>query len=486
MDLTDTNRVKRAMEWFKRTVFQDEAVQPRRQEGEEPLPAPIRAARSLAEGTFAYRQSRESLFVMQAKVLANYEDDYVYDEPVLHYYPTYQSLTDPELRGYFSWRTRLRKGDVQKTSLSYAFLYIYELLNQIGVTDPVDGYQKLKNFQSVYGGLDGGILPHLNRWLVDYVIYYGLDPALLADTAQVSFDKALAVLVHIGRHDSREIMEAVNLLVPALTRSRFYREYPEDMDAVVPRVLRQVSAHYDSRCKRTMVEQYFGAYSEFSVTLFEAAVFLDRAGARSCEFHVDEVRTYRCRNGFWWVQMYNCPERSSAKLVALVKTIDSVMRECYAYRHPVKRMLDTKWILKLIEEEARGLLAEKQAAEDKKVSIDYSQLAKIRRDAAVTQDKLIVEEEAVEAEPDPAPEVAVPEGETAQTPLSQEEYRLLQCLLYGRDYGWVRASGLMLSVLVDSINEKLFDEFADSVLTLDNGPELIEDYIQDLKERVRP
>ncbi len=89
------------------------------------------------------------------------------------------------------------------------------------------------------------------------------------------------MLVHIGRHDSREIMEAVNLLVPALTRSRFYREYPEDMDAVVPRVLRQVSAHYDSRCKRTMVEQYFGAYSEFSVTLFEAAVFLDRAGARS-------------------------------------------------------------------------------------------------------------------------------------------------------------------------------------------------------------
>ena len=95
VDLTDTNRVKRAMEWFKRTVFQDEAVQPRRQEGEEPLPAPIRAARSLAEGTFAYRQSRESLFVMQAKVLANYEDDYVYDEPVLHYYPTCKRRKTP-------------------------------------------------------------------------------------------------------------------------------------------------------------------------------------------------------------------------------------------------------------------------------------------------------------------------------------------------------------------------------------------------------
>ncbi len=164
------------------------------------------------------------------------------------------------------------------------------------------------------------------------------------------------------------------------------------------------------------------------------------------------------------------PERSSAKLVALVKTIDSVMRECYAYRHPVKRMLDTKWILKLIEEEARGLLAEKQAAEDKKVSIDYSQLAKIRRDAAVTQDKLIVEEEAVEAEPIQPRKWQCQKGKPPKRPWSQEEYRLLQCLLYGRDYGWVRASGLMLSVLVDSINEKLFDEFADSVLTLDNGP----------------
>ncbi len=112
------------------------------------------------------------------------------------------------------------------------------------------------------------------------------------------------------------------------------------------------------------------------------------------------------------------PGTLKRKAGALVKTIDSVMRECYAYRHPVKRMLDTKWILKLIEEEARGLLAEKQAAEDKKVSIDYSQLAKIRRDAAVTQDKLIVEEEAWK------PNRIQPrkwqcQKETAQTPLSR-------------------------------------------------------------------
>ena len=41
-----------------------------------------------------------------------------------------------------------------------------------------------------------------------------------------------------------------------------------------------------------------------------------------------------------------------------------------------------------------------------------------------------------------------------------------------------------MSVLVDGINEKLYDTFMDSVL--DDTPKLIEDYIEDLKEMVKP
>ena len=71
-----------------------------------------------------------------------------------------------------------------------------------------------------------------------------------------------------------------------------------------------------------------------------------------------------------------------------------------------------------------------------------------------------------------------------ESPLSSPEYRLLHCLLYGGSTGWVQAEGYMLSVLVDGINEKLYDTFMDSVL--DDTPELIEDYIDDLKEMVKP
>lgn len=433
----------------------------------------------------AYRQSRESIFIKQGKLLAGYEDDYVYDRRVTHYFPTYQSLTNPELRGYFSWRTKLRRGNLQKTSLSNAFLYIYELLNQIGVADPMDGYRKLTEFRDAYGALDDGILPYLNLWLMDYVVYYNLDAGLLADTPQVRFNRGIAVLDSIQSRGDEEVIRAVKQLSPKwLERSKFYREYREDCDTVIVRALRRMSAHYNARCKKTMVEQYFGSFSQYRVILFDAAVFQERQVEGSRQYMVDENYIYRCRNGLWSVQKYNCLPHSNGKLGDVLKAIDGAMRECYGYGRPIQYKLDTKWILKIIWEEARNLLAEKKAAEEKKITIDYSRLARIRSDAAVTRDRLMAEEEAEEEAP--PVQTPAPAEEPEDTPLTKDEYRLLQSLLYGRDYGWVRSSGLMLSVLVDGINDKLYDTFSDSVLLGDDPPELIEDYIADLKEMIHP
>lgn len=480
------DRRREVAEWLYSTIFRDEAIHLRQEAPKEPLPSLLQAARSLENTEPSLRRSRDALFVQQAKLLEHYEDDYVYERPVMCYFPTYQSLTDQELRGFFSWRTKLRKGDLRKTSLSYAFLYIYELLNQAGVENPMDGYRKLKDFETAYGKLDNGILPYLKKWLTDYAVYYNLDPAVLADTPAVVFDSHLAVLANMEQYDSNRIAKAVIALSGRwLVRSKFHSAYPEDMDTVIVRVLQRVSDHYANRCKKTMVEQYFGEYEENPVILFNSAVFHRKRTEGSRDYAVDPIRTYCCKDGFWRVYKYSCPEQPSQKLAKLIKTVDSIMREQYAYRNPIRQELDTKWIVKIINEEIDRLLAEKKEAEAKKITIDFSQLEGIRRDAAFTQDRLMVDEEALE-EPEPALAPPAPTGEASEMLLTPQEYRLLQCLLYGRDYGWVRSQGLMLSVLVDSINEKLLDEFADSVLTLENQPEVIEDYIEDLKEMVRP
>ena len=240
-----------------------------------------------------------------------------------------------------------------------------------------------------------------------------------------------------------------------------------------------------------MVEQLFGTLRTYQIRLFDTAVFCNSIKRKSFEFALDERCIYRCQNGLWTVTRHPSPPRSNEKLEDILKTIDAVMREEYTYKHPVKYETETKWLIKLIREETQGLLAEKKAAEAKKITIDYTQLAKIRREAAITQDKLTVDEEpdvsepvqAVSLKPESSTKALASEPEN-DCPLTVPEYRLLQCLLYGESIHWVQEEGLMLSVLSDSINEKLYDIFQDSVI--DDTPELVEDYIEDLKEMVVP
>ncbi|MBQ7344496.1 MAG: TerB N-terminal domain-containing protein [Oscillospiraceae bacterium] len=478
-----SDRMKKATEWFYHTVFRDEPIRPRASAPVEKLPSALRAARSLENGWGNAWSPRETIFLKQAKLLANYEDDYPIPDDVTRYFPTYQSLTDQELRGYFSWRTKLRRGEVRKTSLSFAFLYIYELLDQVGVEDPMEGYRKLLAFRDAYGKLDGKILPYLDEWLTDYVVYYALDPNLLAASPQVLFDRNITILDMIAHQDDAKVLYAVKQLAPKwLARSKFYREEQADCDIVIVRSLRRISDHYAKRTQKTMVEQFFGRCVPYPTTLFSTAVFCDPLKRRDHEYALDERRIYRCQNGLWTVTQHAVSPGHSAKLEDTLKTIDAVMRQEYGYKNLIKCQTETKWLIKVIREETQALLAQKKASEAKKVTIDYSQLAHIRREAAQTQDKLTVEEELEEPLPIPEPAPAPPPVEDAL--LSPAEHRLLHCLLYGGSTAWVQEEGHLLSVLVDSINEKLYDSFLDTVL--DDTPELIEDYIEGLKEIVTP
>lgn len=470
--------MKNAAEWLFGQVFTDEAIKPR--QPVQKLPSLLRTARSL-EGAW---QSRDAIFLKQARLLSDFEDDFPYTGTLTRYYPTYQSLTDEELRGYFTWRAKLRRGQVEKAPLTFAFLYIYELLNQVGVRGAQDGYDKLLFFRESYG--DDGILPYLNRWLRDYVIYYDLDPALLADIPQVVMDRSIAVLEHIQRESPAAIMEALNQFpLRWLKRSKFYQQHTQQMDAVIVPVLRRVAEHCDTRCKRGFTAQYFGGLKKDFIWPFDSAVFCDPLRRTNYQYALDEYTTYRCQNGRWMVEGFIFSTHECAKMDELLKAIDCALRQRLDPKHPIKSTLETKWILKIIQEETDSFLAAQHRAEEKKVRLDCSQLAKIRQDAAITQEKLAIEDELEPEEPElpQAPELPE-EASLPDTPLSPPEYRLLQSLLYGADTSWVHSQGLLMSVLLDGINEKLYEQFQDTVL--DSDGQLIPDYIDDLKEMVQP
>ncbi len=156
------------------------------------------------------------------------------------------------------------------------------------------------------------------------------------------------------------------------------------------------------------------------------------------------------------------------------------MREKYCFSPPLKPIKTTKTLVGIIDRAVDELLEEKRRNETPEIKIDISKLGDIRRAALKTQDKLIVDEYGEEDTDAPQEE---PCEAASDTLLSDAEFRLMQCLIYGGDINAViKESGMMLSVAIDSINEKLFDMFSDTVI--DSGsdkPEIIEDYLDELK-----
>lgn len=466
------------------TPYEDEAIHPRPVGEKADLPPLLARARALANEDFP--ASRQEIFLRQGRLLAEYEDDFAYSGDPVRYYPTYQSLTDEELRGYFSWRPKVRARRVEAAPLTFIFLHVYELINLIGVKDAEEAYEELLFIRRNYSSFGWNVSYYLDRWLTDFVIYYDLDPGLLAESSEKLHNQCINVLAHIEEEPQDRVMDAVKQLAPRwLSRSRFYAAHFEDMDAVTYKVLKGMAAHYAASCKRSLVDQLFGARLPRHMHIFSQAIFCNPLRRKNYQYTVDGQCVYTCENGIWTSNWRPLSSRSGRKLEGLLKTIDQMMREAYAFGHPIRGEISTRWIVKLIQDTLHELSEQKALAEKNRVRIDFAILDKIRADAAITRDRLVTgedgEPEAPLPPPEPAPPLA-PEGEEgdAAALLSPPEARLLRCLLDGTGTEWLRQEGLIRSVLVDAINEKLYDAFGDTVL--DDAGQPVPDYIADLKE----
>ena len=112
----------------------------------EVIPEKLRQMRRLFEYGRESVEERAKNFYRQASFMQDFEDDAPWSGNFTCYFPTYRDLTVRQLRGYFSWRTRARKGVFLPIPASAAYLYVYELLNGIGADSPEDSLKKLKLF----------------------------------------------------------------------------------------------------------------------------------------------------------------------------------------------------------------------------------------------------------------------------------------------------------------------------------------------------
>ena len=554
---------------FSNEIYADEPILKTGRQMQNFLPDQYRKMREISrwqddpKGGAGRWLSEAELFYRQGLLMADFEDDCPYNGTFKSYFPTYNAMSDRQLRGYFTWRAQVRRGTVEETSTSFAFLYLYELICGIGVDNPLDGFNKIKAFWDVYRAFEPGIDRFARVWLQDYAVFHGLDPKLLRDSKTVMFDNALIELRRAARDlvpapssqtpkrrktseptlplppdEVREerLMAAINALSTYnLSSSRLDRSHHRDLRHVACAVYVRMVRYYDTHRKTGIVASLFGEETAMPYTMFASAVFFAPERHEDCEYRLDPIHIYRCQNGFWECMRIHGSRQKSSKLGEMMRACDQRLRLALDPAHPLKEEKVPKYLAKIIDDEIVAWLSWDAAHQPVKIDIDLSQLGHIRSAAAQTREALLIDEEredgaSAEAEaadsgqPEAEPvadamveavAAAAGQDESDEPTISTEQFGVVAPLLaptpafaaatpadatnelvpaadaYLRallEHNAVQAESAVVQseqsedMLVDTINEALFDLVGDTVIEFSAaGPQIIEDYEADVR-----
>ncbi len=433
-------------------------------------------------------------FYAQGKFMEDFEDDAPWNGELRHYFPTYHDLNIRQLRGYFTWRTALRKGEYRPICASLAYLYLYELLYGIGASSPEDALNKMKAFEKGYldaGYGDARMRENLRRWTVDYALLQGLPAETvksLLDPAVLARDEALSVLQAPEVQPDETVFSALRALSakdPA--SSPVFKKAPEKGLHLFAAFWRCLMKEYRPGGK-DIFTLCFGERKAYAIHPLSNTVYRSEEKPPDTEITVSPCRRYRCRGGRWEEERFEPLYFDKKAFSTLLHEMDRVFRKNLKTGSYLKPQADGVWAEPYLE---AFLAAEKKAEEEAArpvITIDLSGLDRIRQDAAVTQDSLMTDAEREEAPaPPPVPEekeealpVLLPSEESGPAEVNRQ---ILGALLEGRPAEEIiRAHHLLPQVAADTINEALYDEIGDSVLACEGDQlTLVEDYIEDVR-----
>lgn len=454
-------------------------------------------------------------FYTQGMFMRGYEDDSPWYGDLRRYFPTYHDLNLRQLRGYFTWRTHIRKGEFQRTCPSFAYIYLYELLNGIGTSSPEESFMKMEAFRKGYldtGMGDMSMKRDLRRWMLEFAVIYGFPAETAGKYAAPGtreLDEALLILRDPGAKTDDEVSGAMmRFASPRTASSPVIKKCGERGCHLFAEIWRKsVNAHVhglgDESDRRNLFEVCFGKTDTEPWHPLANAVYLELRDLEERTYDFDGCRKYAFKDGAWTMTRIDSLSAEKDAFLYFVHAADLRLRKLLGTGHPLREKKNEAWAYAIIDTALAEIRQEEIEASRPKVSIDFSGLDRIREDAGVTRDSLLTEDElpetpietsdfAISAAPaeeeeftdDDTPDISGGMGaQTLPEGLDWVQFDILNALLKGNDPGGlIRDGKLMPSVVCDSINEALFDEIGDNVMECENDSlSLVEDYIEDLE-----
>ena len=515
------------------------APEPIEQRASDPIREMFYDMRSLSTDK-PFPKDDSELFYRQAKFMEDFTDNYNGNAKFFMYYPYYQHMGYEQLRTYFTWRTKARQGNMQKTSASYVYLYAYELINNIGVENPIKGFNKLIEVWETCNEFVPTLDNHMPRWLKDYHIYYGMPQSFTEFVKERDYYKyyTISFLFEACEDDSFELWNSVSGY--DATKSRFYNDGNEQLfKKCFSSVLEGIRNLCNSKNSRIEDLFIYSISKKMPWRPFRHALYHNWYKQPDRIVEMPGQERFYCKNNQWTL---NQPVFFSSQrnfIGYIMKKTEACLREAVKYKFKFKTEPDLRYHeyfaeLKGLEGRRVDLdsAIEKAVAEfhwrmtRKVVSVDRDNLDRIRLEALGTQKKLIVAEN--EEEPVQRAQESKPENETSsrvgsmgleqggrisneaadesivaehlgkvqeteavnepgnweclRNELTEIERSVLYMVLRGEAgiKAYADENGFMLEVLIDSINEKAIDSMGDSILESGDGIFIYDEYVENV------
>lgn len=348
------------------------------------------------------RMQRENakIFYRQGMFMKDFEDAYAKTVPYSSYFPSYQMMGYDQLRTFFTWRTQIRRANVEHISLSYAYLYIYELLNNIGVDSPEEGLGQLLFFWEAFRVYDKSVDKYVPKWLKDYHIYYEL-PQSFPDFVEENGLEAY----YPGMKDEEEGFDSYCAISKYdIRKSAFYGEGREDMV---------------KRCFSFTLERLREALAEGSLAFeaclyqparnmsvwvpFKGALFYPSVRQRDRKVVLSRKEVYVCSHNEWTCSAMITADSGKRLLGYVMKQMEAVLRKVTKFKYKLSANPDMLSPVMADELKKAGICLETVITDAVKafykeetktvVRVNPGALEKIRQEAYAIQEKLTVPEE---------------------------------------------------------------------------------------------
>lgn len=496
--------------------------------------------RKLAGGRLASPAHRNLVFYRQARFMEHFEDHYDTQHPYSEYYPTYQYMSDKQLRTYFSWRTAVRASVYKPIDFSYIALYMYELLALVGVDGPEEALEKLLELRAQLGSSIDILDQYLLPWLKDLHICYPLEGSF-SDFIQKH--ELEAFYPTVACFDSRASIRlaALNQFSDyKLLDSRFYKDHETLVNEHFDHLWKKMTEHLKLKGADLYDFIFYPVVEDILWIPFRTANFYPELDKRERFVRISEREQYRLKVNEWTHSPVVLTEEGRMILSAIFRELELQLREQTKYRYKLKggnryasyavrsRLKESG--IELTHFVQKSVLEYEQLKHRTVISVSKHNLYRIRDEAAMIQDRLTLDEDKVEvnkravegvnqfidsAEPDeglvssdvnPQKPVASEPNEELNaredfslfpsreadglsvwdrfaSALTVDERKGLEMLIQGeplREY--LRSLATMPEVYIDQINEKAIDIVGDAILESGDTVYIYEDYLGEVKQ----